>query len=409
MTAPTLYVEVSFPTTASFPVFTLDDPVKGELNNATYKLAGDTVAVDITSTVQQVSIRRGRTRSLDRFEPGTATITIVDTDGTWNPQNTSSIFYPNIQVRRQVRITAGLNGTGYGLFSGLMQGFRYAYEPSGHVAFVTIEAADIMSQFAQVNLSTVTGATAGQLSGARIGKILDTLGTNLATTDRQVDTGQTTLQVDPGTVRTGLDAIQTVVDSEFGAFFVKGDGTLRYADRDTLIAQSNIVDATFNYGGVSVGYLNAALAFDDDLLTNECVVTATGLAAQTASNATSQTSFGKRSVSRTGLLMDTTTDAMNQAMFIVGGRATPELRVDAIELDTWSGEEQAVQALNLDLLDGLVLNHEHAGTTMTFNCAVQGISHDITPGSWRTRLSLAESYPGFVLDYSRLDSGVLTY
>lgn len=408
MTAPTLYVEVSFPTTASFPVFTLDDPTKGLLNGATYKLAGDTVAVDITSTVQQVSIRRGRTRSLDRFEPGTATITVVDTTGAWNPQNTSSIFYPNIQVRRQVRVTAALNGVGYGLFSGLINGFRYAYEPSGKVAFVTLEAADIMSQFSQLNISTVTGGTAGQLSGARVGKILDMV-SSLATTDRLIDTGRTTLQVDPGTSRTVLDAIQTVVDSEFGAFFVEGDGRLRYADRATVIAQSTIVDATFNNSGVEIGYLNAALAFDDDLLTNECVVTPTGLAAQTGSNTTSQTSFGKRSVARSGLLMDSTTDAYNQATYIVGGRATPELRVDAIDLDTWSGGTQAVQALTRELLDCVILNHEHAGTTMTFQCAVQGVSHDISPGSWRTRLSLAESYPGFVLDYSRLDSGVLTY
>ena len=408
MATPTLSIEVSFPTTASFPVFTLDDPVKGKLNDATYTLGGGETAVDITGTVQRVSVRRGRTRSLDRFEPGTATIVVVDDSGAWNPQNPSSIFYPNIQVRRPIRVTAGLNGTGYALFSGLIQSFRYGYEPSGHVAFVTIDAADIMSQFSQVNLTNVTGGSAGQLSGARIGKILDTLGGTFATTDRHIDTGRTTLQADPGTTRTGLDAIQTVVDSEFGAFFVTSDGGLRFADRHTLIAQSNITDATFTAGG-SIGYLNAQLAFDDDLLTNECVVTPEGLAAQTATNAASQTSFGKRSVQRTGLLMNTTTDAMNQAMFIVGGRATPELRCDAIELDTWSGGDQAQQALGLDLLDGITVNHEHAGTSMTFASAVQGISHDITPGSWRTRLSLAEAYPGFVLDYSQLDSGVLTY
>lgn len=409
MTTPSLRIDVAFPTTASLPVFTLDDPTKGKLNNATYTLAGSTTVIDITDTVQQVSVRRGRTRSLDRFEPGTATIVVRDTNGTWNPQNPSSMFYPNIQVRRPVRLTAALNGTGYGLFSGLIQGFRYDYEPSGNVAFVTIEAADIMSQFSQVNLTNVTGGSAGQLSGARIGKILDTLGGTFATTDRNVDTGQTTLQADPGTTRTGLDAIQTVVDSEFGAFFVQNDGTLRYADRATVIGQSNIVDATFNTGGVAVGYISAQLAFDDDLLTNECVVTPDGLTAQTASNTASQTSFGKRSVQRSGLLMDSTTDAMNQAKYVVGGRATPALRADGLELDTYSGGDQAVKALTLDLLDGLILNHEHAGTNMTFACAVQGISHDIRPGGWRTRLSLAEAYPGFVLDYSKLDTGVLTY
>ena len=409
MTAPQITVEVSFPTTPSMAVFTLDDPVKGLLDGVTYLLGGDETVIDITNTVQRIAIRRGRNRALDRFEPGRCAVQVLDLDGTWNPQNTSSIFYPNIQVRRTIRVSASLNGTGYTLFSGLIEAFGYDYDQTGTAAFITLEASDVLSQFSQLNVSTIAGTSAGQLSGARIGNILDTLGGTIATTDRHIDTGLTTLLADPATTRTGLDAIQTVVDSEFGAFFVTGDGGLRYADRSTLVSQSQIVDATFSSVSAEVGYLNARLAFDDTLLTNECTVTATGLAAQTASDATSQTSFGKRSVSRTDLLMNSTTNALNQAQYIIGLRSTPALRVESIELDTWSGDDQAQQALGLDLLDGIVLEHDHCGTTMTFQVAVQGVEHDITPGSWRTRLRLAEAYPGFVLDVSLLDTGVLTY
>lgn len=408
MATPTITVEVGFPSTPALPVFVLDDPTKGQLNNSTYKLAGADTVIDITDTVTAVSTRRGRTRVLDKFEPGSCTITIRDLNGDWNPQNASSPYYPNVQVRRPVRVTASLNGVGYALFSGLVQSYKYDYEKSGKVATVTLEAADILSQFSQVNLTTIAGTSAGQLTGARIGNILDALGGTLATTARQVDTGGTTLQADPATARTGMDAVQQVVDSEFGAFFVKADGTIRFASRSSVLSESQITQAVFNADGSSIQFLDVGFAFDDTLLTNDITVTPNGLAAQTASNTTSQTSFGKRSVSRTGF-MSTTADALNQALFIVGLRGTPGLRVESLTLDTFSGADQAVQALTLDLLDAITVNHVHTGTPMTFPCAVQGVDHDITPGSWRTRLRLTEAFNGFVLDYSKLDSGVLAY
>jgi len=49
--------------------FTLDDPTKGELNNATFKLAGD-ILEDVTNEVRSVTVRRGRSRELERFQAG---------------------------------------------------------------------------------------------------------------------------------------------------------------------------------------------------------------------------------------------------------------------------------------------------------------------------------------------------
>ena len=57
-----------------------------------------------------------------------------------------------------------------------------------------------LAQNAQI--STVTGATAGDLSGTRINEILDQI--SWPATARDVDAGQTTLQADPGTARTSL-------------------------------------------------------------------------------------------------------------------------------------------------------------------------------------------------------------
>lgn len=408
MTAPSISVSVSFPTTPAMAIFTLDDPTKGRLDSATYKLAGPTTTVDISSTVRQVAIRRGRTRSLDSFEPGTATIVVQDFDGTWNPQNSGSMFYPFIQVRRQVKITAALNGVGYALFTGLIQSFRYDYDKSNKVAYVTLECSDISSQLSQVNVTTITGAAAGDKTGTRIGQILDAISSTFSTSARQIDTGATLVQADPGTTRTALDAIRTIVDTEVGAFFVKADGTVRFVDRAGTVTGSQINPVVFADDGTGIPYLDIRMAFDDTLLSNAVTVTPNGLAAQTYNDSTSQTSFGKRSVSRTGL-MTTTADAANQAAWVASQRSTPKLRCDALVLDTYSGGTQAVQALALDFFSALTVRHLHTGTLTTFPVFVQGVEHDITPGSWRTTLRVAEASTGFVLDVSQLDVGILTY
>ena len=53
--------------------FTLDDATKGKLDNVTYKLAGE-VLVDVTSKARDVSVRRGRSRTLERFTAGVASV-----------------------------------------------------------------------------------------------------------------------------------------------------------------------------------------------------------------------------------------------------------------------------------------------------------------------------------------------
>ncbi len=61
-------VEIAFDLAANGlgSFFTLDDPVKGKLDNTLYVLGGD-VLVDVTSTVRQVSVKRGRNRQLEKF------------------------------------------------------------------------------------------------------------------------------------------------------------------------------------------------------------------------------------------------------------------------------------------------------------------------------------------------------
>jgi hypothetical protein len=70
--------------------FTLDDPVKGVLDNTTYVLAGD-VLVDLTDRVRSVQVKRGRNRQLGRFTAGAANITFDNRDRYLDPTYLATI------------------------------------------------------------------------------------------------------------------------------------------------------------------------------------------------------------------------------------------------------------------------------------------------------------------------------
>ena len=70
-------VQIAFDQSATAPVnfFTLDDAVRGVLDNTAYVLGGD-ILVDVTSDVRSFQIRRGRSRQLERFTAGNANVAL---------------------------------------------------------------------------------------------------------------------------------------------------------------------------------------------------------------------------------------------------------------------------------------------------------------------------------------------
>jgi hypothetical protein len=52
---------------------------------------------------------------------------------------------------------------------------------------------------------------------------------------RDIDAGLTTLQADPGTNRTALQALITATESEYGAVYVDATGSFVFQDRDVTV------------------------------------------------------------------------------------------------------------------------------------------------------------------------------
>jgi len=191
MTAPVVNAVINFSTGPSFAQALILG--SGILDT---NILSDSVAVivDVSDRINSIETTRGRTALSDQFQTGSLTLRIVDQLGEFNPQNLLSPYAGLLDPMKKVQITATYSGVIYPIFSGFITSYvtTYPREASEDVAITTIQAVDAfrLAQLAQI--STVAGATAGNLSGTRINQILDEI--DWPATMRDVDAGLTTLQ-----------------------------------------------------------------------------------------------------------------------------------------------------------------------------------------------------------------------
>jgi hypothetical protein len=354
--------------------------------------------------VQQVSIRRGRS-DLDReFGAGTATVTFLDVNGDWNPQNTGGPYFGELIPGRQLQVRATSGGVGYNLFAGYITSYDLTYEIGSPIATVTVEAVDALRLLSLASLSTVTDAAAGDLPGVRIADILDEVQWPLSA--RVIQDGTVTLQADPGDLRSALAALRQVEQSELGQLFIDASGRVVFLSRQGIAEAAVATPFRFSDQGTDLPYSALDFALDDVEILNDVTVEREGGTPQTATDASSITTFFRRSASRIGLLMESDDRALQQANMIVNNRKDPSLRLRAIEFDVVD-QARLEAALTVEFADSVEVVREHVpGSTITLLSTVQGLSHDITPDRWRTSLSTADALAyAFVLGSSQF--GVL--
>lgn len=379
-----------------FPL-TLGDNKYGILGTAT--LGSDTInkVVDLTPDVRQISIRRGRNIMRDQYESGTATVRVIDPDGSWNPQNLNSIYYPYLTPLRKLRIAATYAGTSYFLFSGYTTEYKYTYPQGQEIGYVDIVCSDAFRLMQQATVTTVAGATAGQDTGTRIGKILDQV--QWPAVMRTLDTGNTTCVVDPATARTSLDALLNAAFSEQGAFYINSSGTAVFKNRINTIASASATPIEFNQTG-GIPYKNLVFAFDDKLIINSAGMTRVGGTQQVSENADSIAKYFPHQLNQDNLVAQTDADTLNIAKIYVATRQETTIRIDSMLVDLQDTAVPTGTILGIDYFQPLkITNIQPDGSTIVKTLQAQGFAWDITPNQMQVAITTLEPITdGFTLN-----------
>jgi len=414
VTRPTLNVTIDFSTGASFGYpFILDESIIGGPD--VLSDSPKSLVVDVSNLLDSIQTNRGRNISSEQFQTGTASIRILDQNGNFNPQNSASPYYNYLNPMRKITISASYSGTNYPIFSGYITGYNTNTPKfDGDIVYTTVTAVDGFRLFQNAQFFGVTGATAGETTGTRIGKILDTIGWPTAL--RDVDTGLTTCQADPATQRTALAALQTVATTEYGAIYMDAQGRCAFQDRTVTVASVAGTPTVFSDNGSGLKYFDVKWVFDDTQIYNLATITRNGGTVQTASDAASIAKFFTHSYNQSGLLMQTDAVALDYAKAFVASRKDTTIRVDELTLDLQQDNYAAgtIAALTMDFFSPVtVTTTQPNNTTLSKTEQVFNVSHSITPSSWKVRFGTAEPIiDGFIVGstlYGILDTSTLSY
>jgi hypothetical protein len=412
MTLPVINAIINFSTGPSFAqAMIIDQGILG-----TNVLAGDNnVVVDVSNQVNRVETSRGRNALSDQFQTGALTLRIVDQNGDFNPQNVTGPYYNLLTPMRKVQITATFNNVTYPIFSGFITSYVTTYpKDAEEVAYTEIKAVDAFRLAQNAQISTVTGAIAGDLSGTRINQILDEI--DWPATQRDIDAGLTTMQADPGTNRTALQALTTVSTSEYGALYVDANNNFVFQDRALTVSSIGGTPTVFADNGTGIVYSDASWILNDTLIFNKSTITRSGGTAQVASNQASIDKYFLHSYFLDNLLMQTDAVALDYALAYTASRAETTIRCDAITLDLYTPnyDTGVVAALDLDFFDPItIITTQPGGSLLEKTLQIFGVRMNITPNSWKTTFTTLEPViDGFIIgnvDYGVLGQNVLSY
>lgn len=296
------------------------------------------VWTDITEYVEGVQTDRGKARVEEDQRAGTGTLELNNADHRFTPNNSESPYYPNVKPMRRIEIRAlgagawdsglwdeGTWGDAHGVFFGYVEAWPMVYRSSTATTQVSI-----VDGFGPLNLARVSATYSQELSSARIAAVLDDA--DWPAGDRDIDTGQTTVQAATLELANPLAHLLKVADSENGLLFMDRDGNLRFRSRHGLIG--GLLDAdsfTFGDGAGEQLYESVVVEYDADDVWNEVSVSSQGVATQTASDAASIAEYKiVRTLEKTALLLTSTTEQADYAKFLLASYKDAAVRVDRI-------------------------------------------------------------------------------
>lgn len=399
-------VEVGFDLTDSpiGPFLTLDDPIAGKLDDPDWTLAG-TIFVDVTEFVESISIGRGKSRLLDKFQAGTCRVVFDNTNRYFDPTFTASPYFGNIIPRREIRVSID----GEYAFFGVVDDWNLDYEPQGKQTASAV-ASDGFTKLA--NQTLTGGVQTVQKSGERINAILNDPGVDWPSDRRNVDAGAQTLGADTlAADAPALQYLQLVEQSEPGRLFIGKDGNLVYRDRTVAPTSTDLV--TLADDGSGIPFQIVSVQYGSELLYNQVVIgSVITEETATANRGDSQTNYGIITLTQDGLLMSTTAAAQELAEFYANKYAEPEFRFQQVDviIDTLgAGDKATILGLDMGNVVQIKFTPGSVGDPIDRYAEIIAIQHSISPTSHRVRFGFSTlDFTSLVLSdsvFGKMDAG----
>jgi hypothetical protein len=365
--------------------FTLDDSVKGVLNNTEYVLDGTTEFASVIDGATGISVFRGRRDIGDQFTAGTMSFDLNDTftGGIFNPFDTQSPYYdtdqavPGLAPMRKVI----LSREGEQLFNGYIVDYSYNFNLGG-IDTVTVACADDFYLLSQTYMDTFN--VDEELANERIEAVLDLPEVNAFQLPGQRDIETSTITLGGTgayTVPNGTSVaayMAKINESVQGRIFCARDGVFTFQDRvgTTLSAPA----ASFHDDGTNIPYDNVGISFEANQVVNRASVALPSGNPEIAEDLTSQSTYFIQTTAITDSLLHNNTAALDLANYLLVGQ--PEARYTNVSTPfaALTDAQRDVVAI-LDIGDTISVEKSFTSgnsiTQLGQELAIEGIQHQI--------------------------------
>jgi hypothetical protein len=369
--------------------FTLDDDLKGELDNTEYTLDGSSQFASVLDGAISLTAKRGRANTGDQFAYGTMNFTLNDTyaDGVFNPFDTTSPYFdpannqPGLAPLREVRFSRySSTNVKELLWVGYIVNYDYTFTLGG-LDTVTVNCADFSYQLGQTFLAEWN--VTEELSSVRFDALLD-LPEVAYTGTRSIEIGVATLggaaayTVDNGTSVAGY--ANKINEAEQGRIFVDREGTITFQKR---IGQTlGVPVAEFHDDGTDIGYSAIDISFQADTVVNRASIQHAGATSpQVAEDLASQALYLVQTQSITDSLLHNDAAALTLAEYLISANPEPRFNFLGTEFPGTTALDQDKLAL-LDVGD--LINIQKSITTsagptqFAQDLTIEGLEHRLT-------------------------------
>lgn len=353
--------------------FTLDDSVKGVLNNTTYGLGPQTSYADITEYVTEVRYKRGRQRIDDQFGAGTMSFTMRDETGILGPYDTNSPYYdpmndkPGLAPMRRVRLSRSAEY----LFVGYVTAYNYDFALAGPNT-VLVSCSDDFYLLAQTQLAAFNPSA--ETSGERIETVLALPEVNYTGTT-SIDTGTVSLGHDSSyNVPAGTNTLQYITQinqAEQGRVFMSRAGVLTFQPRIGNTLSSPVI--VFSDDGSNTPYDTVEIEFDADGVINRAFVLALDGKNAVADDLSSQGTYFIQSISITNSLLHLQGEVDDLADYLLEPEPGPRFTAVSTNFALLDNTERA-DAVTVDIGDTITVTKDITGLSgLTSELSIEGI------------------------------------
>jgi len=323
--------------------------------------------------VQSISISRGRSRQLNRFEAGSAVINFYNEDRKLDPLNDDSAYQSLIVPRLSFQILAD----SVPIYSGVVKDWNIDYDLTEKDT-ASATCSDLFSTLGDVKFVEEV-ATSAESCDDRFDFVLNYFGFVF---DTDFDVGNANLGAfDIAENVQLLDYMFNVAFSDQGNIFVAADGALTFVGR---YGRTPVSELTFADDGTGVGYSSLTNEYGDELLVNKVSISSP-VGSGAAENATSIADYGEATFTFDKALNEYPLDPQWIAEAIINFYGEPNLRFTGLSVQL-AGLDSAdvADVLALDLADQVSVKKSFSvgsPSSVTQNLIVTGIRHQIVPGS----------------------------